>query len=103
MGQAAAQSPGYYAARMAVIVLSVLIVVALAALVVGLIYRSRTAPDAAAPATQADYSLPRNAEIVAMQSQPQRVILHLETPEGAEIVILDSGTGRLVRRIRTAP
>ena len=103
MGQAAAQSPGYYAARMAVIVLSVLIVVALAALVVGLIRRSGAASDAPAPASQADYSLPRDTEIVAMQSQPQRVILHLETPEGAEIVILDSGTGRLVRRIRTAP
>ena len=38
-----------------------------------------------------------------MQTQPQRVILHLETAEGAEIVILDSGTGRLVRRVRTAP
>ncbi|HEU0161872.1 MAG TPA: hypothetical protein VFQ69_05680 [Rhizomicrobium sp.] len=107
MGQAPAQSPGYYAARMAVIVLSVLIVVALAALVVGLIRRSGAASDApanvSAQGAQAEYSLPRNAEILAMQTQPQRVILHLETPEGAEIVILDSGTGRLVRRIRTAP
>lgn len=103
MGQAPAQSPGYYAARMAVIVLSVLIVVALAALVVGLIRRSGAAADTPAPATQAEYTLPRNAEIVTMQTQPQRVILHLETPQGAEIVILDSGTGRLVRRIRTTP
>ena len=96
------QTASYKAAKAAVIVLSVLIVVALAALVIGGITRlggksssRRTDP--------ASFQLPPGAHIVEMQSQPGRLILRVRDKRGEEIDLIDSQDGRLVAQIRSTP
>lgn len=92
------QTAAYRAARMAVIILSILIILALIALVVGGITR-KSRPSPAAAATLA---LPKGARIVAMESQPGRLILRVRDGDAEEIDILDTGDGHLVSQIKTA-
>jgi flagellar basal body-associated protein FliL len=91
------QSASYRMLRAVVIVLGVLIVIALAVLVAGLVMRFG-AKTAGAPSRQAA-SLPENAKILDMQSQPNRLILRLATPAGEEVDIIDTGDGHLVSRV----
>ncbi|HWA89691.1 MAG TPA: DUF6476 family protein [Rhizomicrobium sp.] len=54
-----------------------------------------------APASRADaFALPRGAKVVAMESQPGRLILHLATADGDEVDIVDTADGHLVARIK---
>lgn len=46
------------------------------------------------------FSLPPGAAVVAMQSQQNRLILHVRSPAGDEIDIVDTADGHLVARIR---
>lgn len=93
------QTAAYRAARMAVIILSILIILALIALVVGgITHKSKTAP-AGATATLA---LSKGARIVAMDSQPGRLILRVRDGDAEEIDILDTGDGHLVSQIKMA-
>ena len=94
------QTPAYKAAKLAVIILSTLIILALIALVVGGIrtMRAKPAPSAGAAST---IHLPPGAEIVEMQTQPGRLILRLRDGEAEEIRIIDTQNGRLVSQVRT--
>jgi hypothetical protein len=94
------QTAAYKAAKMAVIILSVLIVMAVVALVVGGLTRlgGKTASHSAAGAFQ----LPAGARIVEMQSQPGRLILRVREARGEEIDILDTQDGRLVGQVKTS-
>lgn len=83
---------------MAVIILSILIILALVGLVAGAItHKSHTAP-AGGGATLA---LPKGAKIVAMDSQPGRLILRVKDGDSEEIDILDTADGHLVSQIKT--
>lgn len=94
------QTPAYKAAKMAVIILSILIVMALVALVVGGLTRlgGKTATHGAA----GTFQLPPGARIVEMQSQPGRLILRVRETHGEEIDILDTQDGRLVGQVKTS-
>ncbi len=92
------QTPAYKAARLAVIVLSVLIVLAVIALVVGGIRGAGKKP-AYAGAT-ATFQLPPGARIVEMQSQPGRLILRVRDSAGEEIDLLDTQDGHLVGQVK---
>ena len=94
------QTAAYKAAKMAVIILSILIVMAVVALVVGGLTRlgGKTAAHGAAGAFQ----LPLGARIVEMQSQPGRLILRVREAHGEEIDILDTQDGRLVGQVKTS-
>ena len=94
------QTAAYRAAKMAVIILSILIVMAVVALVVGGLTRlgGKTATHGADGAFQ----LPAGARIVEMQSQPGRLILRVREAHGEEIDILDTQDGRLVGQIKTS-
>lgn len=78
-----------------VIGLGVLFVIAVVASIVLAVTRHAQAPAAA----QA-FALPPGAAIVAVQSQPNRLILHLRSRAGDEIDILDIADGHLVARIK---
>ena len=67
------QTAAYKAAKMAVIILSVLIVMAVVALVVGGL--TRLGGKTAAHGATGAFQLPPGARIVEMQSQPGRLIL----------------------------
>jgi hypothetical protein len=92
------QSAAYKAARLAVIVLGVLIVMALIALVVGFArMASRKTPSAGATA---GFQLPPGARIIDMQTQPGRLILRVRDSEGEEIDLLDTQDGHLVGQVK---
>lgn len=94
------QTPAYKAAKMAVIILSVLIVVAVVALIIGGIVKlgGKTATHAAT----GNFQLPPGARIVEMQSQPGRLILRVREARGEEIDILDTQDGRLVGQVKAS-
>jgi len=93
------QTPAYKAAKLAVIILSALIILAVIALVVGgITHLGRKAPPGGTTAT---FQLPQGARIVEMQSQPGRLILRVQGAAGEEIDLLDIQDGHLVARLRT--
>lgn len=94
------QTATYKAAKLAVIILSSLIILALIALVVGGVYKMRGKPSGAADTSASAFQLPPGGEIVEMQTQPGRLILRVRSGEGEEIAIIDTQDGRLVSRIK---
>ena len=82
-----------------VIVLGVLIVIALILLVVGMM--TKMGKHNPAPVTDTGmFALPANSQILDMQSQPNRLILRIRTPQGDEVDIIDPEDGHIVSRIR---
>ena len=92
------QTFAYRAAKWSVIVLSVLIVIAVAALIAGGI-RGMNRKTSYAGATTT-FQLPPGARIIDMQSQPGRLILRVRDSAGEEIDLLDTQDGHLVGQVR---
>lgn len=106
------QTLRYRTARLAVIILSALIILALVALAVGTVMQmtghstrifgsGKPAPAAAPPAEA--FVLPPGATIVKTESQPGRLILHVHSAGGDEIDIVDTADGHLISRIGPPP
>jgi hypothetical protein len=96
------QTPAYKAAKMAVIILSILIILAVIGLVVGGIThlgRKKTPSYAGSTAT---FQLPAGARIIDMQSQPGRLILRVRDAAGEEIDLLDTEDGHLVGQVKAS-
>jgi hypothetical protein len=94
------QTPTYKAAKLAVIILSVLIMLALIALVVGGITKlNKKAPYGGATTT---FQLPAGARIIDMQSQPGRLIVRVRDSVGEEIDLLDTQDGHLVGQVKAS-
>jgi hypothetical protein len=95
---------GYRAAKLAVIVLSALIILALIGLVVGGILKLSGHPARrAGNAADQTFALPPGARIVSSETQPGRLILHVRAREGDEIDIVSLEDGHLILRIGAAP
>lgn len=90
---------GYKAAWTAVIILSALIILAVIALVVGGI-RKVSGGSKPKTATFSTFTLAQGARIIAMDSQPGRLILRIRTASGEEIDILDTSDGHLVGQVK---
>ncbi len=91
-----------YRAMMAVvIILGVLIVLALGALIAGGAMKLAGHKGGAPASFFAE--LPQGARITGFQTSGNRVIVGLRTPQGDELDIFDTDTGRPVARIRPAP
>jgi hypothetical protein len=82
-----------------VIFLGVLIVIAIFILVVGLAMKFR-APSTPHVDDAGMVALPPNAQILEMQSQPNRLIFHIRTPSGDEVDIVDVNDGHVISRIK---
>lgn len=95
----------YRALKAAVIILGALIMFAFGALVVGGVMKAvRHRSEAAVPALPPGIAaLPAGAKIVSLEVSGNRVVLGLHTPEGDEVDIFDTDTGRLVARLQPAP
>lgn len=94
------QTAAYKAAKLAVIILSTLIILALIALVVGGIAQMRGKTSSGTGASSAAFQLPPDGEIVEMQTQPGRLILRVRSKGAEEIDIIDTQDGRLVSQIK---
>lgn len=94
------QTAAYKAAKLAVIILSALIILALIALVVGFIFKLGGKSSGVSAASSKVFQLPPGGEIVEMQTQPGRLILRVRSAEGEEIDIIDTQDGRLVSQIK---
>jgi hypothetical protein len=82
-----------------VIGLGALIVIALGFVVMGMVSKF-SAPRPVPPAAAAAFALPKDGRVVEMQVASDRLILHVRSPAGDEVDILDASDGRLVARIR---
>ena len=60
---------------------------------------------AAAPAqgAAATVTLAPGARIVSASTDASKLVLHVQTKDGAEVEIIDLATGRLVSQVKTAP
>jgi len=100
------ETGAYKAAKWAVIILSVLIVLAVIALVVGGLYKLSGKKPAPAMTTRpvgtASFQLPAGATIVSMDSQPGRLILRVRDSGHEEIDIINTENGHLVARIKAS-
>lgn len=85
-----------------VIVLGALIVIALGVLVAGLISRFSGHGPARGGAAAEAFSLPQGARVIGMESQPNRLVLHVLSPAGEEVDIIDTSDGHLVARLKAA-
>ncbi|MFP3921451.1 MAG: hypothetical protein ACLFU3_07060 [Dichotomicrobium sp.] len=99
--------------KIVVIGLGVLLVIGFGLLVVGLAYQAtkigeeRPATDAGEPAGQAaeqvTLPVPPGAKIERIAADRGRVILHVKGPDGEQVVIVDTGQGNAVTRLKLAP
>jgi len=95
-------SISYRAAKLTVIVLSALIILALVGLVAGVIWKLSGHSTVQAGGGSA-FVLPAGAKVMTMETQPGRIILHVHAPEGDEIDILSTDDGHLVAQIKSPP
>jgi hypothetical protein len=90
-------------AKIAVIILSALIILALIGLVVGAILKLSGRSTHVIGGSDTAFVLPPGARILTSETQPGRLILHVRSPEGEEIDIISTDDGKLVGRVKTAP
>jgi hypothetical protein len=103
LAPSAKSSIAYRGLLAAVILLSVLIVIALGILVGGLVTRFRSGGhDGAASPAPAQFTLAPGNRLISTDVAGDRLILRLRGPAGDEIDIIDIETGRLVAKIRSA-
>ncbi len=93
-------SPALKAAKIAVIILSSLIILALIALVVGAVMKLSGGGKKSAAQLASDFTLAPGSRIISMDSQPGRLILRIRTSTGEEIDILDTQNGHLVGQVK---
>ena len=96
------QTAAYRATLAAVILLGLLIVIALGALVVGSIMRADGRPHDSGASGAVQLVLAPDMNIVSADASGDRLVLRLHGPAGDEIDIIDTGSGRLVAKVRTA-
>jgi hypothetical protein len=92
----------YRAARAAVIILGILLLIGFGLLIVGFAMKLRGHDLHADHTAPALFTLPPGAAIVHSEVNNNRLILHVRTKAGEEIDILDTTDGHLIGRVRTA-
>jgi hypothetical protein len=98
---------GFRAARLAVIVLTALIILSLIVLVVGFALKltghsTHASHGDDAPAAGEVFILPPGTKILSKDVQPGRLILQLHGPDGDEIDIVSTDDGHLIARIKAS-
>jgi hypothetical protein len=95
--------------KIAVIVMGVLLVGGFAFVLAAIVYQASHAGQAGmpmpSPSAAPGFDLPvgRDAQVTAMSLDGGRLALHLFSSAGAEIVVIDLGSGKVVSRIRLKP
>lgn len=98
-----------------VIIMSGLFVLALLGVILGFVRQSQVlmaarahkavpaAAESAEPAAAATVTLAPGARIVSASTDAGKLVLHVQTPSGAEVEIIDLATGKLTSQVKTAP
>jgi hypothetical protein len=98
--------------KIVVIVLGILLVLGFALLVAGLYHEAtkldgqaeRTAAGPVAPAvkpgSEVRVDVPEGATVERIAVDGERIVLHVRSPEGEEVVIIDTAQGHVVSRVR---
>jgi hypothetical protein len=95
--------PSYRVMRVVVIVLGVLMVLMFAAVVAGFFIKMKHDVPAGPGGAPAAFLLAPGARIVSEETSGDRVIIHVKTPGGDEIDIVDTESGRLVGQVKSTP
>lgn len=113
MAEADPRSSGSYrAALAAVIILSVLLVAGLVAVAAGFarqyrLYQARHPAPMATAATPDGAAvrvmLAPGAHIVSAAAEAGKLVLHVQTAQGAEVDVMDLATGRLTAQVKDGP
>ena len=99
----------YRRAKLAVVILTTLLVLGLVALVVGFVRQGRLmmASHAARVSSSGDVAatvtLAPGARIISASTDAGKLVLQVTTPTGGEVEIIDLGTGKLTGQVKTAP
>ena len=101
MERQAEKGPTYRAALTAVIILTALFAAGVVALVFGFMrqYRIYQADKGAAQTL----ALPPGGHIISSETRDGRLILHVQTPHGGEVEVIDLSSGKLLTRIKSGP
>jgi len=91
------------AVKLLVIVMTAALVAGLALLVYGMATRTASLGDGAAPFGQVDLAVPPGATVKSMVADEGRVYLHLATPGGDRVLVLDGGSGRQLGEVALQP
>ena len=96
-------APSYRALKAVVIILGILILLALGALVAGVLLGTGRRAPAGDAAYQVTLPAPAGARIGEATVDGNRLLLRLEGQNSSELVILDAPSGRVIGRISLAP
>jgi hypothetical protein len=96
--------------KIAVIVMGLLLVGGFAFVLAAIVYqasqRGQATPSAeggeGAP-TRSELQIPRDATVTSLALDGDRLALHLNSPQGAEIAVIDVRSGKVVARIKLKP
>jgi hypothetical protein len=98
------RGPTYCAALIAVIILSILFVGGVIALVIGFMRQYQIYRGAGAQSeVPAVVRLAPGAHIVGVETRSGKLIVHVTTPRGSEVEIMDLSTGKLITRVEETP
>ena len=95
-------SPAYRALLAAVILLGALIVIGLGVLVAGLAMKLGGHARVPPASSIAQFTLTPGARVVSVDVSGDRLVLRLRSPTGDEIDVIDTETGRLVAKLKSA-
>ena len=97
--------------KIAVVVMGIMILAGLAAVIAGMIFQAsklgkktpKHVPAATAPVLSGALSaltIPEGGEVASMALDGGRLAVHLRTPGGSEIAIVDIATGKVLTRVK---
>ena len=96
--------------KVAVIVMGLLLVGGFAFVLAAIVYQASRGGQATSPAeaaagtsTLSELSIPKDASVTTLALDGNRLALHLDSPQGGEIVVIDVATGKVLARIRLKP
>ena len=90
----------YRAALAAVIILSVLLVLAVIALVAGFVRQYRLFQADQAPHMAVRVQLDPGEHLLSETTDSGRLVLHIQTPQGGEVEIIDLASGKLISQVK---
>ncbi len=95
--------------KVAVIVMGILLVGGFAFVLAAIVYQaSRGGQDGASAGAgttgvETDLPIPKDATVTSLSLDGERLALHLNSPAGPEIAVIDLKTGKVIARIRLKP
>ena len=91
------------AAKLLVIVMTAALVAGLGLLVYGMVTRTASLGDGPAPFGTVDVAVPAGATVKTMVADRGLVYLHLTSPAGERVLVLDGRTGQRVGEMALSP